>query len=669
MLQGYLRRLSVRAGGSTDVFARGSGPCVGAVRRLRHSDPHPDGPGVLDEPCAWGAVSFDAVEASYAVGSYAVAAEVFDGLSADSTVFSWRGADAVWALGHVEGHIALRRNGEIRAVTGAINHEREWCFVGVLFHGDSVELFSGQWGRTAGPFISSFPLTGATPTAGSSLSLGAVAAASDAPTAGDLDGRIAAPVVYRESVDVVDLMNEMNGYPVPGALRWDLADVSDPDVVPAAGGEGPAFALRQAPSRSGAVPQPVDDDGVALTEPGSLFLHRDDLEDPDWPRVAELVVPGGVESGCYSLRLECGDETYELPFIVSQRQRVTLLIPTLTWQAYGNLGRDPHIWPGRSHYSQHRDGSPVQITTMWRPCQTFAPSSRLEVDAADGFASDDVVAHLLMADLYADYWLNQQGPHGVIDDRDVHFDGLDGVDVLVLSAHPEYWTPQMLDAAEGLLARGGNVLCLGANAMYWVTLMHPTKPHLIEVRRWAGSQTVAVSPEDRMHQFAPVKGGTTRVAGRPSHRILGVGFSGFGCGPSMEFERAEVSYTPEWSWVFDGISERVFGGDGINTGAGNEYDSYDSAERTAGDSVVLASCVPAAPGHFGSFEKGGLRSPAASVRADVTMTRTPAGGLVFSVSSITASGCLVAHGGKSALGRVCANVLAEMVNPATVRAG
>jgi N,N-dimethylformamidase len=358
-----------------------------------------------------------------------------------------------------------------------------------------------------------------------------------------------------------------------------------------------------------------------------------------------------------------------LPFIVSQRQRVTLLIPTLTWQAYGNLGRDPDLWPGRSHYSQHRDGSPVQITTMLRPCQTFAPSSRLEVDAADGFASDGAVTHLLMADLYADYWLNQQGSHGVIDDRDVHFDGLSGVDVLVLSAHPEYWTPRMLDAAEDLLGRGGNILCLGGNAMYWVTLLHPSKPHLLEVRRWGGSQTVAVIPEDRVHQFAPVKGGTMRLAGRPSDRILGVGFSGFGCGHSMEFERTEASYTPEWSWVFDGISGPVFGGDGINTGAGNEFDSHDSAVRTAGNSVTLASCVPTAQGHFGTFEQGGLRSPADSVRADVTMTRTPAGGLVLSVSSITASGCLVAHGGRSELGRVCANVLAAMLAPATARTG
>jgi N,N-dimethylformamidase len=634
---------------------------------------------VIDEPCSWGAVAFDAVETPTAVGSYAVAAGVGSArttgisvwhlptdLAVDSTIFSWLGADAVWTLGHLEGHLTLRRDGELLATAGAANHERQWCFVGVLFHGDSVDLFSGQWGRTGGPFITSFAIAGATPAIDSPLYLGAAVPTADAAVIGDLDGRVASPVVYRDAVDIVDVMNEMNGDPMPGALRWDLADATDPDEAPSVDGSAAPLVLRQAPSRSGAVPPPVVDDEVALTAPGSLFFHRDDLEDPGWPRVAELDVPAEIESGLYCLELHSGDETCELPFVVSQRQRVTLLIPTLTWQAYGNLGRDPHQWPGRSNYSQHSDGSAVQISTMLRPCQTFAPSARLEVDDADGFASDEVVTHLLMADLYADYWLTQQGPHGVIDDRDVHFDGLDGVDVLVLSAHPEYWTPQMLDAADEFLARGGNLLCFGGNAMYWVTLMHPSKPHLLEVRRWGGSQTVAVDPEDRVHQFAPVTGGTMPVAGRPSNRILGVAFAGFGAGPSMEFERTEISYTSEWSWVFEGVSGAVFGADGVNTGAGNEFDSYDDSEPTAGHSVVLARCVPDASGHFGSFEERGLRSPAPSVRADMTMTTTPAGGLVFSVSSITASGCLVAHGGRSELARISANVLAAMVGPAMI---
>ena len=63
-----------------------------------------------------------------------------------------------------------------------------------------------------------------------------------------------------------------------------------------------------------------------------------------------------------------------------------MLASTLTWQAYGNLGRDPDTWPGRSHYSLHADGSPVIITTALRPCPTFGPQARLEVDGGDGFA-------------------------------------------------------------------------------------------------------------------------------------------------------------------------------------------------------------------------------------------------------------------------------------------
>ena len=94
-----------------------------------------------------------------------------------------------------------------------------------------------------------------------------------------------------------------------------------------------------------------------------------------------------------------------------------------------------------------------------------------------------LVTHLLMADLYAWQWLVAEGVGpALIDDRELHLAGIEalqGVDVLVLSAHPEYWTTQMLDALQAYLDRGGSVIYLGGNGLYWVTSLHPTKPHLM----------------------------------------------------------------------------------------------------------------------------------------------------------------------------------------------
>jgi N,N-dimethylformamidase len=463
------------------------------------------------------------------------------------------------------------------------------------------------------------------------------------------------------------LMSEMNGFGDRGATTWDLADASDPDSAPASRAGVAALQLTNAPARSGVIPAPVDDSGRALAAPGAIHFHRDDTEDCRWPVATEIAVPSDARTGFYSARLRSGDQEFELPFIVSGRSAVTLLAPTLTWQAYANLGRHPDVWPGRSHYSVHTDGSPVFVTTSRKPTPTFAPDARVQVDEADGFLADNGVTHLLMADLYAEYWLTGFGTHAVMDDRDLHRGGLaalDGVRAIVLSAHPEYWTASMLDAIDAFLERGGSLICLGGNGLYWVTSLHPDKPHLMEVRRWAGSQTSSAAASERMHQFEPRRGGTWTEAGRPPNRILGVSFAGFGGGDPMPYRRTQQSYDEQWSWVFDGVDELVVGAHGLNTGAGNEFDRFDETRVTAGTTVVLATSQPAGADAFGAYEELGVRAPHERVRADMTITRTAAGGLVFSLSSITASGCLPASSPDQGLSRICSNVLNRMLRGA-----
>ena len=191
----------------------------------------------------------------------------------------------------------------------------------------------------------------------------------------------------------------------------------------------------------------------------------------------------------------------------SKPAEVLLLAPTFTWQAYANLGRDPEIYPGLSHYALHGDGSAVYISTRLKPMPGIGPAARVEVDAVDSFLAADpddpggLGTHLLMADLYANYWLEQTGADfGVTTDGALHARGaaaLEGCRTLVLSAHPEYWTGAMLDALEQFIDDGGNVIYLGGNGLYWVTSVHPARQHLLEVRRQAGSQTSSAEPGNR----------------------------------------------------------------------------------------------------------------------------------------------------------------------------
>ena len=153
-------------------------------------------------------------------------------------------------------------------------------------------------------------------------------------------------------------------------------------------------------------------------------------------------------------------------------------------------------FPGLSHYAFHRDGSPVYVSTRLKPAPALEPGARVEVDGVDSFLGEEQgptasATHLLMADLYVNYWLERSGAEfGVITDEDLHLEGagaLSGCRTLVLSAHPEYWTRSMLDTLEAFLGRGGSVMYLGGNGLYWVTSVHPSRPHLLEVRRGHGS--------------------------------------------------------------------------------------------------------------------------------------------------------------------------------------
>ncbi|MDO8307224.1 MAG: hypothetical protein Q7V58_02570 [Actinomycetota bacterium] len=483
---------------------------------------------------------------------------------------------------------------------------------------------------------------------------------------GDLDGVVAGIGVWDAALDIVDLMDVMSGVGAKPTREWAMDAVRDPDRVPSLTATAMDMELFNAPAWSSQVPAPLSSDGRPLIRPGSVHFHTDDVADCSWPVVHEVTIPPDAASGFYTVSLSDESCAIEVPFIVAGRSNTALLVSTLTWQAYGNLGRDPQTFPGRSHYSLHDDGSPVIVSTCLRPCPTLDPHARLEVEGGDGFADHEaVVTHLMMADLYAWHWLRTEGVEPVvIDDRALHADGaaaLDGVRVLVLSAHPEYWTSSMLDALQEFTGRGGHVIYLGGNGLYWVTSLHPSKPYLMEVRRWGGSQTCSVEEVDRRHQFEDRLGGLWADSKRPPNAFVGVGFAGFGAGPSMTFERRASSYADEWAWAFEGVEGPRLGGEGINVGACNEFDSFNPALAPDGRSTILASSIPTSNDHFGVFEAGGGRAPADGIEADLVVTVNGSGAMTLALSSITASGCLVVQGRDTPMKRLCSNFLHRML--------
>jgi N,N-dimethylformamidase len=705
VLRGYLDYLEVVPG--SPIRARVSGtdsdPAV-QVLKVSHSDPHPDGPGFLADKQLWPVTPLRPVgEQATLAGSFGIIDHCFTAAEPAATlalwvqptriddhavIASWLTASGPLLLVIDHGRFAIKLTGgsesDGRALLAAPHdvRERVWYFVAAGFDAGagSTLLAWAQAGRTGGPYV----LTGRSadlmrPAAGSSLLLGAGPGA-DGPRA-DLDGKISAPSLIAAAPDAIALMDIMNWGAERAAgdaallARWVFGPDGDPDRIADRSGRARHGRLVNAPSLGVTGPPEAgrarEDTARAEGRSGyaTAHFHRDDLEDCGWPDTHEIAVPAGAASGIYVLRVGDRGGAADLPFVVESPDTppVLLVVPTFTWQAYANLGRDPARYPGLSHYALHRDGSPVYVTTRLKPMPTIEPGARLEVDQVDSFAGAEADApggatHLLMADLYVNRWLERSGvPFGAVTDGTIHARGaaaLAGCAAVVLSAHPEYWTAPMLDALESFIDGGGSVLYLGGNGLYWVTSVHPAKPHLLEVRRQAGSQTSSAEPGEARHVFDDQPGGIWSACGRPPDRLVSVGFAGFGWDTGVPYLRTEASFAPEFAWVFDGTGPAAIGTEGLNLGGAVaiEFDSHSPGLAPDG-CTVLASARPDAGGFFRSYEDGIGRAPDPLVRCDMTIRQTPSGGLVFSLGSIAASGCLSVRDGQNDLARICTNVL------------
>jgi N,N-dimethylformamidase len=603
-------------------------------------------------------------------------------MTGTNVIASWR-ADQSAAELVFSGHcLGFRLGGQLLAEAPHDFRERLWVFVGVTVRpaDSAVSLLWGQHGRNGGPYQVTRPV-GRVPAidAGSALLLGG-RRDDDGTLAGALDGKLARPMLIAGECDEIALMDLMNWGPraLPEGTsvvgNWLFGSAEDLDrIIDASGRERHGY-LVNGPALGITGPGPAGHAEAAPPPAGppydSAHFHTDDLDDCRWPRTHSVRVPADAPSGFYLVRASDGGGRAELPFIVTPARplRVLLVAPTYTWQAYANLGRDPGIWPGRSHYALHGDGSPVYITTRLKPMPTIEPGARVEVDGVDAFAGDagggpaGTATHLLMADLYANYWLERAGvPFGVITDEDLQMRGeeaLAGCRTLILSAHPEYVTAAMLDVLESFIAAGGSLIYLGGNGLYWVSSVRPDKPHLLEVRRGGGSQTSAAAPGEDRHVFDRQPGGTWPAAGRPPDGLLGVGFCGFGWDEGVPYVRTPQSRDERVCWVFDGVAGEVIGTRGLNMGGAVAFE-FDRRHESASPpgTIVLATAEPKGGAFFRSFEDGAGRAPDPLVRCDMTIRQTPAGGLVFSLGSVAASGCLPVDGGDNDLARICGNVL------------
>jgi N,N-dimethylformamidase len=423
-------------------------------------------------------------------------------------------------------------------------------------------------------------------------------------------------------------------------------------------------------------------------EYGAIHFYDDDLDDAGWQTDFSFTIPDDLPSGIYAARLRAGDDEDHLPFVVrpprgTATAPVAYLCPTFTYLAYANeqmpaepLSLFPFITPDAHHaeyqyiadnhllslYDCHGDGSGVRYASWKRPMVNLRPKAIFRIyGAPERFG----------ADLYLTHWMEQKGiAFDTIADELLHAEGeaiLAPYRVVVTGTHPEYWTAPMLDALDRYLDGGGRLMYLGGNGFYWVTGVDPERPHVIEIRRWRGTETWEAAPGETHLSTTGEQGGLWRNRNRAPQKRFGVGFTAQGNDWARPYVRQPDSYSPRVAFIFEGIDGETIGDFPSlmlrHGAAGYEIDRADFALGTPPHALLLAT----ATGFSDSYqhvveeilstdgEQGGTVNP--DVRADMTFFEGSIGGAVFSVGSIAWCAALSYNNADNDVSRITENVL------------
>ena len=684
-LVGYLDRWSARPGEAIAVKVSSTAglPYAADLVRIIHADPNPAGPGMKLEAVASAfAGSYPSRPQAVQPGSYGVvdaALAVPEGgairvrlqpglLSAPQPVLALGGM-VLRASAH---GARLEVDGVACCTVPAPMLERCWYEIEARFAAGAVHLAQRALQTSWGVADSGEAVGAAVPPRGERLLIAAD------PAAGRFDGRIEAPCLLGPSGETV--------------ASWDFALGIDTDRI-AGAFPGRLVNLPTRGVRGSRWTGSEMDWKHAPEQYAAIHFHADDLYDAEWDTDFTVTIPDGMRSGVYGIRLRAAGHEDIIPFFVlppraTATAPIAYLAATFTYQAYANHARfnfdaalraratdwgatphNPEDHPdyGWSTYNRHPDGTGVSLSSIRRPVLTLRPGFLTFNDArGSGLRHFSADSHLTD-------WLEATGhAFDVITDHDLHREGaalLAPYRCVLTGSHPEYHTPQTLDALGEYVGAGGRLCYLGGNGFYWRIAVSDTIPDVMEVRRAEGGiRAWDAAPGEAHHQLDGGYGGLWRRLGRPPQRLAGVGFSSQGLFEGSYYRRLPASHDPAVSWIFEGVEGDVLGGYGLSGGgaAGFELDRADRRLGTPPNAVILARSEAhqdhfvAVPeellSHVNTVTGEAVRD---LIRAEIVYFETAEGGAVFATGSITFCGSL-SHGGyDGGVSRMLRNVLSR----------
>jgi N,N-dimethylformamidase len=682
-LVGYLDRLSGRPGEMIDVKVSSTlaGPYTADLVRIIHADPNPDGPGLKYENVASDfAGAYPSRTQRVTPGSYGVIeAELAVPEGGGIVVLVQPGLltqpQPVLDLGGTILRVAatgaqLLVGNAIVAEIAAPMLERSWYELRAIFAAGRVQLsqtaLKRSWGVT-----DSGAAEGTAPVPAASRLLIA------ADTSGArFDGRIESPAILAA-----------DGQKIAG---WDFSIGIDTDRI-AGTHPGRVVNLPTRGIRGARWTGTEMDWKHAPADYAAIHFHADDLADAEWQTDFTVSIPDSLRSGIYGIRLRGEGHQDIIPFFVLPKRgtttaKVAYLAATFTYQAYANHARfnidDPfrariqewgaspnnpqdHPEYGWSTYNRHPDGTGISLSSLRRPILNLRPGFLTFNDQrGSGLRHFSADSHLTD-------WLESTGhDFDVITDHDLHREGaelLTGYKCVLTGSHPEYHTPQTLDALSTYVGTGGRLCYLGGNGFYWRIAVSDTIPDVLEVRRAEGGiRAWDAAPGEAYHQLDGGYGGLWRRLGRPPQMLAGVGFSSQGLFEGSHYRRLPASYAPESAWIFEGVQGETIGGFGLSGGGAAGFE-LDRADRRLGSppNIKILARSEDHQAHFVAVPEELLshvntvtgEAPRDLIRAEIVYFDTTQGGAVFATGSITFCGSLSHNNYDNQMSRMLGNVV------------
>jgi len=373
-----------------------------------------------------------------------------------------------------------------------------------------------------------------------------------------LDADIAMPAIYGRALEEPEIAARYRAQALalasgPDLLAcWPLSEEKGERVADSSGQGRNGRIINQAtwmiggPSFHASLPRFADYRPAADRSRGhGLRLASDDLYDCRWRPTLTVKIPDEARSGIYAARFRFSHENlsrlYHTLFTVAkapQRPRapIAFLCSTNTWKAYSGTPF-AESWPGVAQTIEHAyvnsPGNPPRYSFYWRHeagQPTYQMGMRLPWPVAGPYTFHGPLewhnSHLCHADRLTQVWLEKEGyAYDVLSDLDLHQDKsvLDGYKALFIVGHSEYWSAEADEAVSRYLGRGGSVVCLSGNTMFW-RVSFDGDASVMECRKMyaPGSQVLPGQHGELWHSQDGRKGGMARECGYPAWRTLGL---------------------------------------------------------------------------------------------------------------------------------------------------